>query len=212
MRMAVRNPLRESINLLRCLIHPFDTFYAVKEEGKGSLAQAGIVVLVFFFATIMRRQNTGYSFNYNDLSDLNIWLIGAKTIALFGLWVVSNWAVATWMDGEGKAAQIVIVSAYAIVPYVASLIVTMLLSNVLLAEEGVFLHYLTVVAMLWSAVLMMIGLQTIHDYGFVRNLQAIALTIVAMGIIVFLGTLFYTLFQQAYVFIYTIYSEALFRY
>ncbi len=197
--------------MFQCLLHPFAAFYGVKEEGKGSPVGSAFILIVFFFSAVMERQNTGYPFNYNDLSDLNVWLIGAKTFGLFALWVVGNWAVATWMDGEGKAAQIVVVSAYAIVPYVASAIVTTLLSNVLLREEGVFLDYLTVVGCLWSGTLMLIGLQTIHDYGFVRNLQSMALTAMAMGIIVFLGMLFYTLFQQTYLFVYTIYNEALFR-
>ncbi|HUC90752.1 MAG TPA: YIP1 family protein [Paenibacillus sp.] len=209
--MTLHNPFRGGINLIQCLLHPFNSFYAIKEEGKGSLAQAGLIVLVFFFAAVLKRQNTGYAFNYNDLSELNVWLIAAKTVLLFALWVVGNWAVATWMDGEGKAVQIIIVSAYAIVPYVTAVILSTLLSNVLLAEEGVFLQYMTVVATLWSGMLMLIGLQTIHDYGFVRNLQSLALTLAAMGIIVFLGVLFYTLFQQAYVFIYTVYNELLFR-
>ncbi|MNR52201.1 hypothetical protein D3C85_1719970 [compost metagenome] len=58
---------------------------------------------------------------------------------------------------------------------------------------------------------MLIGLLTVHDYGFVRNLQSISLTLAAMAIIVFLVILFYTLFQQTYVFVTTIYNEVLFR-
>jgi len=199
------------INLLRCVFHPFDSFYAIKEEGRGSVTQALLIILAFFFVAVFHRQNTGYTFNMNDPSDLNVWLIAAKTVLLFALWVVGNWAAATWMDGEGKAVQIVMVSAYAIVPYVASVLIGTLLSNVLLQEEGVFIHYLAVVGMLWSGALMLIGMQTIHDYGFIKTVQSLALTLAAMGIIVFLGMLFYTLFQQAWVFVYTIYNELLFR-
>ncbi|MGO4374594.1 YIP1 family protein, partial [Paenibacillus sp. MCAF20] len=78
-------------------------------------------------------------------------------------------------------------------------------------EEGMFLDYVTTVAMIWSTILMFIGLLIIHDYGAVKTLQSIALTFAAMGIAVFLVMLFYTLFQQVYVFIYTIYNEWLFR-
>lgn len=199
------------LNPFGCLIHPFDGFYAVKEEGKGSLLASGAIILVFFIATIFKRQSTGYTFNHADLSALNIWLIAAKTLVLYALWVAGNWAVATWMDGEGKAKQIGIVSAYALIPYVAAIIVSTLLSKVLVQEEGMFLGYITSVAMIWSAVLMFIGMLIIHDYGAVKTLQSIALTFAAMGIVVFLAVLFYTLFQQVYVFIYTIYNELLFR-
>lgn len=196
---------------LRCLLHPFDGFYSVKEEGRGSLLASGIIVLVFFIAAIFKRQSTAYTFNMADLSALNVWLIAAKTIVLYALWVVCNWAVATWMDGEGKAKQIAVVSAYSIIPYVAALILSTLLSKGLVQEEGMFLGYLTTVAMIWSALLMFIGMLTIHDYGAVKTLQSIALTFAAMGIVIFLAVLFYTLFQQVFVFIYTLYNEMLFR-
>src|SRR4029453_13493858 len=106
----------KKLNPLRSLLHPFDSFYSVREEGKGSLLASGIIVLVFFIASIFKRQSTGYTFNLVYLSALNVWLIAAKTVGLFALWVGGNWAVATWMDGEGKAKQIAIVSAYAIIP------------------------------------------------------------------------------------------------
>ncbi|HTG70167.1 MAG TPA: Yip1 family protein [Candidatus Udaeobacter sp.] len=199
------------LNPFSALLHPFDSFNSVKEDGKGSLLASGMIVLVFFIASIFKRQSTGYTFNLSDLSALNVWLIAAKTIVLYALWVAGNWAVATWMDGEGKAKQIAIISAYAIVPYVAAVIVSTLLSRVLVQEEGMFLGYITTLAMIWSAVLMFIGMLTIHDYGAVKTLQSFAMTFAAMGIVIFLAVLFYTLFQQVYVFIYTVYNEMLFR-
>lgn len=209
--MKIAHMFQNKLNPFRCLLHPFDGFNAVKEDGKGSVPFAAAIVIVFFIAAIMYRQNTGYTFNYNDLNDLNILLIATKTIVLFALWVICNWSVATWMEGEGKASEICIVSAYSLIPYVAAIIAVTLLSNVLLEEEGVFLTYIIVIATIWSSILMLIGFLTIHDYGFVRTIQSIVLTFVAMAIVIFLAVLFYTLFQQAYVFLYTIYNELLFR-
>ncbi|MCM3632116.1 Yip1 family protein [Paenibacillus camelliae] len=199
------------LNPLRTLLHPFESFTAVKDEGKGSLVAAATIIIVFFLATIFKRQSTGYTFNMADLNALNIWIISAKTIVLYGLWVAANWAVATWMDGEGKAKQIAVVSAYAIIPYVVALIATTLLSNVLVMEEGMFLQYIIAVSVLWSALLIFIGMNIIHDYGALKTLQSIALTFVAIGITLFLAVLFYTLFNQVYLFFYTIYNELLFR-
>ncbi|WP_372630193.1 YIP1 family protein [Cohnella sp.] len=212
-KKTARNPLlfRRKLNPLKALLHPFDSFYAVKEEGKGSLLFAGVIVTIFFFASIASRQNTGFIFNPHELNDLNVLLIAAKTIVLYGLWVSCNWAVATWMDGEGKAKEIAIISAYALTPYVAALILTTLLSNVLVLEEGVFLPYMTAVSLIWSGVLMLVGFLAIHDYGFKRTLTSVLLTFAAMAIVVFLAMLFYTLFQQTYLFVKTIYNELMFR-
>jgi hypothetical protein len=205
------NSLRTKLNPFHFLLHPFDGFDRVKEENKGSIFYAGLIVIIYFFAAIYQRQNLGYIFNHNQLSELNIYLIALKTIVMFALWAVSNWAVATWMDGEGKASEIVIVSAYAIIPYVASVILSTMLSNVIVANEGAFLGYITVVGILWSSILMIIGLMIIHDYEFVKTLRSMVLTLVAMLIITFLVVLFYTLYQQAYVFVVTIFNEILFR-
>ncbi|BBH24203.1 hypothetical protein Back11_55480 [Paenibacillus baekrokdamisoli] len=209
--MSMMQPSQGRLNPFRCLLHPFDGFYAMKEEGKGSRVAAAVIVFIFFLASVLIRQDTGYTFNTNDPDALNIWLIAAKTVVLYGLWVMGNWAVATWMEGEGKAVQVAIVSAYAMIPYIIAMVLTTWLSNVMLQEEGAFLHYMMVIAMIWSGILMLIGMQTIHDYGFVRNLQSLLLTVAAMAIMVFLAVLFYTLFQQAYVFLLTIYNELLFR-
>jgi hypothetical protein len=205
------NQSRDRINPFHCLLHPFDGFYSVGEERRGYLPYAAAIVIVFFFAAIFQRQNTGYIFNHNQLNELNIFLITLKTLVLFTLWVIGNWSVATWIEGEGKASEIAIVSAYAIIPYVASMIFGTLLSNVLVVNEGAFLHYLTVIGILWSSILMVIGLQIIHDYEFGKTMRSILLTIIAMLIIVFLSVLFYTLFQQAYVFVVTVMNELLFR-
>lgn len=199
------------LNPLRSLLHPFESFAAVKDEGRGSLVATVVIVVIFFLATIFKRQSSGYTFNMADLNALNIWIMASKTIVLYGLWVAANWAVATWMDGEGKAKQIAVVSAYALIPYVAALVLTTLLSNVLVMEEGMFLQYIQVIAMLWSALLMFIGMNIIHDYGALKTLQSFALTFAAMGIALFLAVLFYTLFNQVYLFFYTIYNELLFR-
>jgi tetratricopeptide (TPR) repeat protein len=204
-------PIQGQMLAFRCLLHPFDGFHAVKDEGKGSVIAAFAIVFVWFLAGVMERQNTGFTFNYNQLSDLNVFLILMKTVGLYALWVTCNWAVATWMDGEGKAKEIAIVSAYSITPYVTGILLATLVSNILLKEEGMFLQYITVVSMLWSSVIMFIGMLVVHDYGFVRTLKSLALTLAAMGIVVFLAVLFYTLFQQLYVFLYTVFNELLFR-
>lgn len=209
--MGVSAAFQGLIHPLRCLFHPFDGFTAVKDDKKGSVIAAVLIILLFFFSALLYRQNTGYAFNHADLTALNLWLILTKTVVLYGLWVAGNWAVATWMEGEGKAVEIIVVSAYAIIPYVTATFASVLLSNVLVQEEGAFLTYIVVVGQLWSIILMIIGLMIVHDYGFVRTLQSMLLTLAVMGVVIFLAILFYTLFQQLYVFFYTIYNEMLFR-
>jgi len=203
--------MKDRMHAFRCILHPFDSFNALKDEGKGSVVTAIVIVFVWFLAAVMERQNTGFTFNYNQLSNLNVFLILAKTVGLYVLWVACNWAVATWMDGEGKVRQIAIVSAYSVTPYVAGLLLATLASNVLLKEEGMFLQYINVASVLWSGVILFIGMLIVHDYGFVKTIQSMALTLAAMGIVVFLAVLFYTLFQQLYVFLYTVSNELLFR-
>jgi len=209
--MIISSQFQGKMNPFHSMLHPFEGFYTIKEERKGSVVTAAIIIAVFFVSELIKRQNMGYIFNEADLTALNIGLIATKTVVLYALWVTCNWAVATWMDGEGTAVEISIISAYSLLHYVITTIVTTLLSNVLVKEEGSFLYYFAIIAFLWSCVLMVIGMQTVHDYGFVKTLQSLLLTIVAMGIVIFLSVLFFTLFQQLILFFYTIYNELLFR-
>ncbi|MBS7368716.1 MAG: YIP1 family protein, partial [Oscillospiraceae bacterium] len=135
-----------------------------------------------------------------------------QSIVLFFTWVVGNWALCTLFDGEGTMKNICVNSAYALVPYLIGKVVNIILSNCLLRTESAFITFVSYVTIVWSAVLLISGMKTVHQYSIIKTLLFMLITLVAMVVIIILLVLLVSLFQQVYIFIYSIYTELLYRF
>ncbi|MFD2874882.1 YIP1 family protein [Paenibacillus rhizoplanae] len=111
------------------------------------------------------------------------------------------------MDGEGKFAEIVITTGYALLPLILINIPNILLSNVITLREASFYHLLDALATLWFVWLLFIGTMTVHQYTVLKTITTMLLTLAVVGIIIFLGLLFFNLIQQIVSFVYTVYQE-----
>lgn len=191
--------------------HPFEGFEDMRWKKAGSISYAVVIVLFWFVASIFYNRVYGFQFYTEPDKMFNIIPYIVQTIILFLTWVVGNWAVCTLLDGEGSMRNIFVYSAYALIPYVASIYVDVLLSHILIRDEYIFIQAVNWIGLLWSAVLVFSAIKSVHQYSFLKTLAAIALTIVAMLIMLFLLVLLLSLFQQVYVFGYSIYTEIAYR-
>lgn len=123
------------------------------------------------------------------------------------VWIIANWAVCTLIEGKGRLKDIFCTTVYALLPFILSLLVAVLLSNVLTLEEAAFVTFVRQAGIWWSVVLLLCGLSRIHQFGFGKTLLSVLLTLVGMAIIVFLLIMFFGLMQQAINFVKSIYSE-----
>lgn len=203
---------REQLNFAFYIaLHPFKGFDDIKYENKGS-ARAGLILLLILALTfIIKRQFTGFIVNFNDLQDLNILYELQYVIAPFFLWCIANWSVTTLMDGEGKFSEIVMVVGYALLPMILIFLTMTLVSNVITLEESAFFHFFNSFAVVWFVWLLFIGMMLVHQYTFMKTVFTMLLTLLAIGFILFIGLLFFSLIQQIFSFVYTIYQELSFR-
>ena len=90
-----------------------------------------------------------------------------------------------------------------------SLAVSLTLKNsiVLTREEGAVLTLLGAAAILWSAVLMVLGLKVVHEFSFGRTVLAVLYSLIGILIILFLALLLWSLFQQLAMFLVSLYDE-----
>ncbi len=191
------------------LVHPSNAFTDIKEKKQGSILLCVISVLVFYVVTILQTLKGGFLFTIYDPSNFNsIWLF-VKTAGLVILWIIANWMVCTLLGGKGRFKEITIVTCYSLLPLIIEGIIRIVLTNVLLPTEASFLNILSVIAMLYFILLMIIGLMKIHDFSMGRLLGTSVLSLAGVAAIVFLAITIVILIQQFGGFIATVVTELL---
>lgn len=193
------------------ILHPFDGFWDLKYEGKGRLRIALAILVLVVLTVILQRKFAGLLVNFNDPRYLNSLEDLTFTMLPFLLWCTANWAVSTLMDGEGKFLEIVTASGYALVPLVLIQLPMIYISRFMIMEETAFYYLLNTFAALWFVYLLFVGMMTIHGFTPGKTVLTMLLSVIVMGIIVFLGALVFSLLQQIYWFIINVYRELIFR-
>ncbi|MEF2247387.1 YIP1 family protein [Paenibacillus sp. IITD108] len=193
------------------VLHPVKGFEELAWNKKASLPVSIILIAAWFLVTAAAQQWSGFIFNPSGAEQLNVLLIFTRTVGLFVLWVTANWALCTLLDGKGKAKEIWIYSSYALTPIIAATLISIIATNVLTKDEGMFIEYLMIVAYIWSLALLLIGMSTVHEYTLNKTLASSLFSVAGMSFILFLGVLVFGVIQQIYAFADTIYKELLFR-
>lgn len=212
-RAAGKRTLREEMMYgFHVILHPFDGFWDLKFEKRGSVRGATVWLLLAALAMVVKDFLSGYLMT--DTAAMKTASIGDTLINLllpFVLWCVANWCLTTLMDGKGSLKDIYVATAYALIPLVLLVIPFSVISNFLIAEELAFVQYAVNAALLWSGVLIFFGSMTTHDYTLGKNIVVCILTIVGIAIILFLGFLFINVVSRLLTFIGNIITELTFR-
>lgn len=193
------------------LFHPVEGFEELLWKKAGSLRVSAAILILLVTASVFKRQLTAYELNTNRPETFNLLHIIAGTIGIFLLWAVANWSVCTLMEGKGTFRNIVITVSYSLVPYIAFTFLVTLLSHIVASDEGIFLVWLSTIGMIWSGILLISSVMVVHQYSFYMTIWSIALTLLGMLLMVFLGILAYSLMQQVYLFFRTIANELFYR-
>lgn len=197
------------------LIHPADGFREMKVNNKFSMRFANGILALWVLLGILDWGYVDFDFKITARQldgNVNIFQVLLTSVLIFAISVVSNWCFCTLMDGKGRIKEIWVAGAYAMMPYVALGILRVGLTHVMVSGEAVYLTYLNVIGILWSALLVFIGLMSIHDYSGPKTLMSIFLTLCGVLIIAFLVVLVSGLATQIYSFFATIYYELKLRY
>ena len=192
---------------LHVIFHPFDGFWDLKKERRGSLAAALTFVVIVIMLMTFEKQTTGFLFNTVRLKDVNVVVDVLTVTMIYVLWCVANWCLTSLMDGEGNMKDIFIAMGYALIPLILVRIPMIILSLGITAEEGTFYYVLDVFSYIWTGILVFLGTMITHQYSFKKTVLTCICTVVGMGIIMFIGLLFFNVIQQMITFFTTIYKE-----
>lgn len=196
---------------LHIIFHPFDGFYDMKHEGRGSTRVALLYVFLFWAVYSVNKQYAGFVVNRVNPMSLNTLFDFIAVVALFLLFTVANWSITSLMDGEGRYKDIVMATAYALTPMVLMYLPATLLGNYVARNEEAFYFLMITISVIWFLLLLFIGIMTVQGYGMLKTIVTFFLTMVSMLVIVFLLLLMVTLIQQVFMFVLSIYRELIFR-
>ncbi len=201
---------KELLYCFHILTHPFDGFWDLKHEKRGSLRAGlvifGVTVLAFFYQAI----GQGYLFNpTGTYSTIVAQLIGVGIPLV--LFVVANWCLTTLFEGEGSFKDICIAVCYSLVPLPLLIIPATIFSNVVTVNEMDIVTLVVSLGFIWAGFLIFFGTMVTHDYSLGKNVIMIVCSIVGMAFIMFVALLFTTLLGKIVSFVTNIITEIGYR-
>lgn len=210
LRVGKKTYWEELLYAFHVIYHPFDGFWDLKHEKRGSVRGAitilGLVILSFYYNSIGR----GYLLNPTG-SYSTIFAQAGSVILPLALWVVSNWCLTTLFEGEGTFKDVFVATCYSLFPLVLTLIPATLLSNVVTSAETGIISLLVGLGYVWTGLLIFFGAQTTHDYTLGKNIAMTLATIIGMAIVMFIGILFTSLVSNMVSFVTNIIVELQYR-
>ncbi len=200
----------ELLYAFHVIFHPFDGFWDLKHEHRGSLRGA-IFYLVLGLITVCY-QSVGRAYIFNPRASYGSMVTTCISLLVpVVLWVVGNWCLTTLFDGEGSLKDIFIATCYSLVPLILLIIPATAITNILTLSEATIYGMFTSVAWVWTGILLFFGTMVTHDYSLLKNIITCIGTIVAMAFIMFCGVLFSTLLVKMVNFVSGIVTEISYR-
>ena len=196
----------ELLYAFHLVFHPFDGFWDLKHEQRGSVRGASTILGVTILAVFYNSIGKGYLFNPEQQTSSIFVAILSVAVPVI-LWCVANWCLTTLFDGEGSFKDIYIATCYALAPLPIFMIVSTIMSNVMLATESSMVTLVTVIGFIWAIMLIFFGMMVTHDYSMGKNVITTLGTIVAMAVIMFIIILFATLLIKMATFVIALVKE-----
>ncbi|MBR5124393.1 MAG: YIP1 family protein [Clostridia bacterium] len=174
------------------ILHPFDGFWDLKHEKRGSVRGA-VFFIVLAIATFYY-QAIGQGYLLDPFANLaSIWGQVFGVIVPLFLFVLANWCLTTLFDGEGSFKDIFVAAGYCLLPIPLLVIPTTIYSNFCITTEVDIIGFISTFAFIWLGLLLFFGTMVTHDYSMGKNVITIIGTIIGMVFIMFLAVLFTTL-------------------
>jgi len=191
--------------------HPLDGYWDLTNEKRGSVAAANIIIIVSLLVEVFYLTLTNFQFIIINMEYFNVIIVFLRVLIPVLLWTLANWSLTTLMDGKGKMKDIYMAVAYAMVPSVIINVFMIILSQVITFDERAVYYFLSALSIAWTALLIICGMMMIHDYSMGKTIFSCFLTIIGMGVIVFIFVVFFSLISDAIAYFISLYREIIFR-
>jgi len=193
---------------LHVIFHPFDGFWDIKHDNRGSVRSATVLLSLTALFFVVRDFSSGYLSSNGEASLITG--LGGLLIPLV-LWCSANWCLTSVADGKGSFKNIYIASCYSLTPLILFMPPLTIISHFLTLDETGIITAVMGVAFAWMALLLFFGMMTTHDYSLPKNMIITIFVIVSMAFMLFLVTVFFNLVGSMVSFFDGIYNELSFR-
>ena len=200
----------ELLFVFHVMFHPFDGFWDLKREKRGSLRAALVFMLLTVIAMFYRSVGAGYVMNPQG-EYTTIFMQFMVVLIPVVLFAVANWCLTTLFEGEGSFKDVVIAIGYSLLPLPITMIPTTFFSNYIIASETDLLGLIVAIGFIWTGFLIFFGTMVTHDYTMSKNILTTAGSIVGMAFIMFLAILFTSLVMDLLTFFTNMASEIIYR-
>ena len=196
---------------LYVIFHPFDGFWDLVHEKRGSLAAAHTFLALFLLTYVLKLMLTNFQFISAPIQYINIYQRCASLLFPFLVLCLANWGWSTLFDGKGHFKDIYMAMCYALVPYILIQLPLILISNMISFDEASYYHVMISVSVIWCLFLAFVGLMQAHDYSPGKTLIFLFFTIFGALVILFLILVFFSLLSDAVGYFVSLYREIVFR-
>lgn len=196
--------MKQALYILR---HPVYGVWDMKRLKTGRYRDGFILILLAIAAVTFNRQMRAFVFNDFYNVPLDILQQVAIVVLPVMLFTLANWSITTLADGKGGFKDIFMVTCYSLMPLIIFQTVAPIISHFMTLNELVYLQIIDGVGFGWMALMLILGIQEIHEYSGGKMISTTVLTAIGAAIIVFIVLLFFSLLQELGSFVYSIYRE-----
>ncbi|MFZ9197640.1 MAG: YIP1 family protein [Bacilli bacterium] len=193
------------------LFHPLDTYQDIKHLKYSSWWMASVIYGLLLFVSVFEIYATGFIFQSVNLNEFNLLVYTLTFLGAIGLFVFSNYLVATITNGEGFFKDVYLATAHALIPYLILTPILALVSNVLTYNEAIVYQLLDGLRLLWPGLLIILMIKEIHNYDVKGLIQNVFLTLFTMMMLILIGLLLYALGAQVINYLESIIQEVILR-
>lgn len=197
---------------MHCIVRPFDGFWDLTHEKRGSIGAANTIVVLVLFTKLLRLGFTSFLFYTVNWRTVNLLMEILSFLVPFAVYCIANWCLTTLFEGKGTLRDIYMGTAYAMTPYVLIQLPLILLSNAVTEEEGAFYMYFGYFSIVWCGLLIVASVMMIHDFLLGKAFASLVFSAVGMLVIVFLLVLFFSLISDGFSYFYSLYKEIIYRF
>ena len=192
------------------IFHPFDGFWDLKHEKRGSVRGATFWLAVAALTFVYQSVGLGYLINPQG-GGMSYFMAIISIVSPVMLWVIANWCITTLFEGEGSFKDVYIATCYSLVPLPMLIIPAVMLTNVMTLSEMAIYSMMVSFAFIWFGMLVFFGMMVTHDYTLGKNFITAIVSIIGVAFIIFIAGLFSTLVAKVFTFFYNIYIELSYR-